>query len=135
MKIMPLFFILLMALSFPLNAREAFKCKSPRGEMIYQAEPCTPNEKPEGVLNLKDTTPQEAEAAKAKLKAEQDEEDAYDAANAKAEKQRQAELEQQQKLELERRSVEAQEKEANSIQQHRRGFGSVYRPAYGEINP
>ncbi|MEQ1559337.1 MAG: hypothetical protein ABL933_10440 [Methyloglobulus sp.] len=131
MKIFKTIGMVLIAMSLPANA-EVFKCKSAKGEIIYQRSACTP-ETTQGLLNIKEMTPQEMEEAKANLKAEQEEEAANDRANVEAEKQRQSEQERQEKLDLERRGIEAREREAIAAQQRSGGPGRgfIYPPPYG----
>jgi hypothetical protein len=128
-----MFIFLLMALSLPAHA-EVFKCKSASGKIIYQPEPCAAGTVPQGVIKVKEMTPEEAEEAKAKLNAWQGQQAADDAAKAEAEKQRQIELDRQESLELQRRSVMAQEKEAAAAaaaQQRPVQSIGVYIPPYG----
>jgi hypothetical protein len=61
MKILNPIIILLIALFCSANAEEVFKCKSSKGEIIYQPNSCPPNETTQGVLNIKEMTPQEVE--------------------------------------------------------------------------
>lgn len=126
--------LVLMALSFSTNA-EVFKCKDKAGKIIYQGEPCTSGEVPQGVINVKQMTPEETEAAKTKLKVWQEQQAIEDAERRAAEKEQQAELERQESLELQRRSVRAQEQQAITAQQRPyMGGGGVYLPSYGVNN-
>jgi hypothetical protein len=123
--------ILLVVLSLSANA-EIFKCKSTKGEFIYQSEPCSSDEIPQGIVKVKQMTPEETEAAKAKLKAWQEQQAIEEAEKIKAEKEQQAELERQQSLALQRRSVMAQEQQVIAAQQRPyQGGGGVFIPSYG----
>jgi len=57
-----------IALSLSANA-EVFKCKDTAGKIIYQSDPCPSGEITQGVIKVKQMTPEETEQAKAKLKA------------------------------------------------------------------
>ena len=131
MKLKKYIYLLLIAL--PLSAHaEVFKCKNAIGKIIYQSEPCSSGEVTQGVINVKQMTPEETELAKAKLKVWQEQQAVEDAANKATELERQAELERQQSLELQRRSVAAQEQQAIAAQQRSyTASGGVYIPAYG----
>lgn len=129
MKTMNLIPIFLMVLSLSANA-EVFKCKQTSGEIIYQSAQCPSTAVTQGVIKVKEMTPEQAEEAKIKLKAWQDRQAADDAAKLKAEKERQAELERQESLELQRRSVVAQEKQAIAEQQ-RQNQPIIVAPPYG----
>jgi hypothetical protein len=116
MKYVNYIFIPLIALSLSTNA-EVFKCKNATGKIIYQSEPCVSGATQQGVIKVKEMTPQEVEDSKARLKSWQEQQAADDAAKQEAERQRQAELDRQQSLELQRRSVIAQEQQAIAAQQ------------------
>ncbi len=131
MKYINFIFIALITLSLSANA-EVFKCKNATGKIIYQSEPCSSGEIPQGVIKVKQMTPEETEAAKAKLKAWQEEQAVNEAAKIEAEKERQAELEIQESLALQRRSAIAQEQQAIAAQQRPYlGGGGVFIPSYG----
>ncbi len=120
-----------IALSLSANA-EVFKCKDTAGKIIYQSDPCPSGEITQGVIKVKQMTPEETEQAKAKLKAWQEQQAIEDEAKQEAEKERQIELERQQGLELQRRSVIAQEQQAIAAQQRPyTGVGGVFIPSYG----
>lgn len=130
MKIVNHIPIFLMVLSLSTNA-EVFKCKQASGKIIYQSEPCSSDEIPQGVVKVKPMTVEETEAAKAKLKAWQEEQAISEAAKIEAEKEKQVELERQESLELQRRSVMAQEQQAIAAQQRQNRGGGVFFPPYG----
>lgn len=109
-------FIALLVFSLSIHA-EVFKCKDATGKTIYQPNPCSSGSMPQGVIKVKEMTPQEVEDSKARLQTWQKEQAANDAAKKEAEKQQQAELEKQESLELQRRSVIAQEQQAIAAQQ------------------
>ena len=121
----------LISLSFSVNA-EVFKCKSPAGKVIYQAEPCASGAISQGVVDVKTMTPEEAEAANEKLKAWQQRQADEAEAKRTADKEHQAELQKQESLELQRRSVTAQERQATAAQQQPQQYnnGPLYVPAY-----
>jgi hypothetical protein len=125
--------ILLSVLSLSVTANaEVFKCKQVSGKIIYQPTPCPSGATHQGVIKVKEMTPEETEEAKVRLKAWQEEQAANDAAKKEAEKQRQAELEKQESLELQRRSVIAQEQQAIAEQQRQnQGGGGIIMPPYG----
>jgi hypothetical protein len=130
MKHIKYIFISLMALSLSANA-EIFKCKNTKGEFIYQSEPCSSDEVPQGIVKVKQLTLGETEAAKAKLKAWQDQQALEEATKREAELERQADLERQESLALQRRSVIAQEQQAIAAQQRQYQGGGAYFPSYG----
>jgi Domain of unknown function (DUF4124) len=107
---------LLAILSLSANA-EVFKCKNAAGKTIYQPQPCASEATTQAVIKVKETTPEEAEAAKAKLNAWQEQQAIEEAIKKEEYKERQAELERQERLQLERRSVAAQEQNAVTAQQ------------------
>ncbi|MEQ1486097.1 DUF4124 domain-containing protein [Methyloglobulus sp.] len=129
MKYVNYIFIPLIALSLSTNA-EVFKCKNATGKTIYQSEPCASGATQQGVIKVKEMTPQEVEDSKARLKSWQEQQAADDAAKQEAEKQQQAELEKQESLELQRRSVIAQEQQAIAAQQ-RQNQPIIVAPPYG----
>lgn len=105
----------LMSLALLANA-EVFKCKNTAGKIVYQSEPCESGVITQGVIKVKEMTPEQAEGAKAKLEAC---------------KQQQTEMERQESLELQRRSVKAQEQQANSEQQRQNQGSRIYHQPYG----
>ncbi len=113
MKLENFIFILFLTLPFSSNA-EVFKCKSTKGELIYQSGPCAKTVVPEGKLDIKDRTSEEQGAAKAKLKAEEQEQAAYEAAKADEAIKRQKEFKEQQELQLQQRRTQAIEEEADT---------------------
>jgi Domain of unknown function (DUF4124) len=121
-------FFLLAAVSLTANA-EVFKCKNAAGKIIYQPEACSPGTATQAVIKVKETTPEEAEAAKAKLNAWQEQQAIEEAIKKEEYKERQAELERQERLQLERRSVTAQERQAATAQQPQYNR-PLYIPAY-----
>jgi hypothetical protein len=144
--------VFFMSITLPLLGHCAvYKCKLPSGKVVYQSEPCQAEAKTEGVVRVKEMTPEEKETARARLQSWQAQQAAEDAAKAEAERQRQEELQKQESLELQRRSVEAQEQQAISAQQQQlqqqqmgnRWYGgglygpySPYAPGYGSgYNP
>jgi hypothetical protein len=131
MKYINFIFIALITLSLSANA-EVFKCKNATGKIIYQSEPCSSDEITQGVIKVKQMTPEETETAKAKLKAWQEEQAVEEAEKREVERQRQAEMERQESLALQRRSVIAQERQAIAEQQRPYlGGGGVFIPSYG----
>ena len=116
MKQMSLILLALMALSLSANA-EVFKCKNAAGKTIYQSQPCSSETATQAIIKVKETTPEEAEAAKAKLNAWQEQQATEDAIKKEEYQERQAELERQERLTLERRSVAAQERQATAVEQ------------------
>ncbi|NOS73287.1 MAG: DUF4124 domain-containing protein [Methyloglobulus sp.] len=122
-------FIALLVFSLSIHA-EVFKCKDASGKTIYQSNPCSSGSMPQGVIKVKEMTPQEVEDSKARLQVWQKEQAANDAAKKEAEKQQQAELEKQESLELQRRSVIAQEQQAIAAQQ-RQNQPIIVAPPYG----
>ena len=128
--------ILLMVSSLSANA-EVFKCKNDKGKIIYQPGPCASEAATQGVVKVKVFDPQKDEEAKAKLNAWQQDLAAKDAAKMEAEKQQRAELEKQESLELQRRSVIAQEQQANAqeqraiAEQQRQSQVIIVAPHYG----
>jgi hypothetical protein len=124
--------VLLMMASFSIHA-DVFKCKLATGKIVYQSEQCTKNTVQQGVVKVKQMTPEESEAAKAKLKAWQAQQANEDAAKADVEKARRAEMQQQESLDLQRRSVAAQEQEAAQAQQTQNNAGGLYNPRYGGV--
>ena len=122
---------------------DVYKCKLPTGKVVYQSDPCRAEAKAEGVVRVKEMTPEEKEAAKDRLQSWQAQQAAEDAAKAEADKQRLEELQKQESLELQRRSVEAQERQAISAQQQQQQYGNrwyggglyspylPYSPGYG----
>lgn len=122
--------MLLMVLAFSANA-EVFKCKSVSGKITYQPEPCAPGSATQGVIKVKEMTPEETDLAKAKLKAWQEQQAIEEAAKKEAEKERQVELDRQMGLELQRRGVIAQEQQALAERQRQQqSYGPIYVPAY-----
>jgi hypothetical protein len=110
------FVLMALALSLSVHA-DVYKCKDPTGKIIYQPVACSLGASVQGVIKVKEMTPEETNAAKAKLKAWQEQQAVEDASKREAEKQRQTELEKQESLELQRRSVVAQEQQAIAEQQ------------------
>jgi hypothetical protein len=136
MKYINNFLTLMMVLSLSAQA-DVFKCKQASGKIAYQSEPCPSNAATQGVVKVKQMTPEETEAAKAKLNAWQQQQAIQDLEKRAAERERQADLDRQQSLELQRRSVAAQEQQAISAQQPQYQGGGVYLPynrGYGNYN-
>ncbi len=127
--------ILLMVLVLPVQA-EVFKCKQSSGKIIYQPTPCPSGSSTQGVVPIKEMTPEQVEEAKTKLKIWQDEQTANEAVKLQVEKERQEELRKQESLELQRRSVAAQEQQT-ILDQQRQNQGGVglYDPYYRGRNP
>lgn len=127
--------ILFLFLFIALTAQaEVYKCQQPSGKTSYQTSPCPTGTAVQGVVNVKEMSPEEREETKARLKVWQDEQAANESAKLAAEKERKAELQQQESLELQRRSVAAQEQQVlNQQQQSQRGVGFAphyYDPCY-----
>lgn len=115
---------------------EVFKCKDSTGKIIYQEQPCAMGAVTQGVINVKQMTPEETAAAKEKLNAWQQQQAAQDAEARAAEIERQAARERQESLELQRRSVNAQEQQAVQGQQQPYQYNSpLIVPGYGYNRP
>lgn len=114
---------------------EVFKCKNATGKIIYQADPCASGAVTQGVINVKEMTPEETAAAKAKLNAWQEQQAAQDAEARAAERERQEARERQESLELQRRSVNAQEQQAGQGQQPYQYNSPLVVPGYGYNRP
>jgi hypothetical protein len=126
--------ILLMVWGLPVNA-EVFKCKQTSGKIIYQPTPCPSGTSKQGVVPVKEMTPEQVEDAKVKLKIWQDEQAANEAVKLQAEKERQEELRKQESLELQRRSVAAQEQQTILDQQRQnQNTGGLYNPYNRRLN-
>jgi Domain of unknown function (DUF4124) len=113
---------------------EVFKCKNATGKIIYQAEPCATGAVTQGVINVKQMSPEETAAAKEKLNAWQQQQAAEDAANQAAERERQAARERQESLELQRRSVNAQQQAVQGQQSYQYNSPLIV-PGYGYNRP
>ncbi len=125
--------IVVLFLIFIASARaEVFKCKQASGKVLYQSTPCSSGAAQQQVVNVKEMTPEEKEAARIKLKDWQDRQAAEDAVKKQAEKERQDELMKLESLELQRRSVAAQEQQTiNQQQRQNSGYGvGFYDPYY-----
>jgi Domain of unknown function (DUF4124) len=130
MKYLPYITIPLLSLALSANA-EVFKCKNTAGKIVYQSEPCASGAITQGVIKVKELTPEQAEEAKAKLAAWKQQQAIDDAAKREIAKQQQTEMQRQESLELQRRSVIAQEQQANSVQQRQNQGGGIYNQPYG----
>ncbi len=122
--------IALSVLSLSANA-EVFKCKNVVGKIVYQSQPCASGATTQGVIKVKEITPEQAELARAKLEAWKQQQAIDDTVKQEVVKQRQAALERQESLELQRRSVIAQEQQANSEQQRQNQGSGIYNQPYG----
>jgi hypothetical protein len=129
MKYLHYIAIPLISLALSANA-EVFKCKNTAGKIVYQSEPCASGEITQGVIKVKEMTPEQAEEAKAKLEAWKQQQAIDDAAKHEIAKQQHTEMERQESLELQRRSVKAQEQQANSQQQRQYQGSGIYNQPY-----
>lgn len=125
--------IFLIVMAAPIYA-DVFKCKQTSGKISYQPTPCPSGSSAQGVVKVKEMTPEQVEEAKTKLKIWQDEQAANEVLRLREDKERREELRKQESLDLQRRGVAAQEQQMILNQQRQYQGGGLYDPYYRQWN-